>query len=185
MRYSLVALAAAFLSTTSAYVLPSNQADGFYRVVRSADGQEVHEALDTAPTRRYTSPSAQHLSKRDFGQTHCGCGIKLNTGDTDAAVADLKNQLSDKGHWISPSLSYYSIHGSVIAFVCNEDANSVLKAWTDIVTQAAGQITRACGQYVAGSTGANYDFSIGYMQNGNGVDFCGNALSAPAKSCSA
>ncbi|KAH8686632.1 hypothetical protein GQ44DRAFT_833252 [Phaeosphaeriaceae sp. PMI808] len=66
------------------------------------------------------------------------CGFDLSPSNTDAAVADLKVQLGDNGHWIDPGLLYYSIRGGVVAFVCNEDGNAPLKAWTDIVTQAAG-----------------------------------------------
>ena len=180
---SLLTLTLALLSGASALVLPAVQPDGLYQVHRSASGEEIHTRIELAPTTTSPSTSPNHLAKRAFGQTHCGCGIKVNAKDTDAAVADLKSQLGKNGHRINPAMSYYSVRGGVVAFVCNLDGNAVLKAWVDIITQAAEQITGACGKYVAGSTGAQYNFAIGYMNNAKGLDFCGKALGAPAESC--
>jgi len=175
----------ALLSTASAFVLPANQADGLYQVRRSASGAEIHESVQWAPLHRRTTTSSgekHQLAKRDDMGTYCGCDNDLSHDDTDAAVADLKAQLGD-GSYIDPSLATYSVRGSVVAFVCNNDGNAPLKAWADIVTQAALQVTNACGWYVAGTAGANFEFSIGYMQNSNGLDFCANALSSPVGSC--
>ncbi|KAK3082330.1 hypothetical protein LTS18_004242 [Coniosporium uncinatum] len=184
----LLGFSLALLSTVSAFVLPANQADGFYQVRRSASGSEIHESVKTAPSDRRTTTSSSssaethQLAKRGWGHTYCGCGIELSHDDTDAAVADLKAQLGDRSY-INPGEAYYSVRGGVVAFVCNDDGNAPLKAWTDVVTQAAQQVTDSCGLYIAGSTGANFEFSIGYMQNSDGLDFCGSALSSGAGSC--
>ena len=179
---SLLTLMLAVLSTASAYAIPANQPDGIYEVRRSPSGEEIHTALNLPSERR---TSANPLAKRAFafGHTHCGCGIKLNTGDTDAAVADLENQLGKAGYLIDASMSYYSIRGGVVAFVCNDEGNAALKASSDIVGQALAQITKSCGRYVAGSTGWVNDFSIGYMNNAKDLDFCGASLGAPADHC--
>jgi hypothetical protein len=50
---------------------------------------------------------------------YCGCGLSLNNGDCDAAVADLKGQFDHAKTGIDPGLSYYSICGSVMVFGCN------------------------------------------------------------------
>lgn len=185
---TLLTSALAFLSGASAFALPSNPIDGIYQVRRSANGAEVHSSLSPAPIQRRTSPSipASHqLAKREdsWGNTYCGCGFDLNHADTDAAVADLKAQLTADGKYIEPGLSYYSIRGGVVAFACNLDHQAILHVWEDVITQAAGQITNACGEYVAGSEGGHFDFAIGYMRSGPNVDFCGGALTSPANSC--
>ncbi|KAF1945502.1 hypothetical protein EJ02DRAFT_475785 [Clathrospora elynae] len=126
----LLTLTLTLLSTASAFVLPTNQAKGLYQVRRSSSGHEIHASLSTPPFRRTTtssSSSTNHLTKRDWGHTYCGCGFDLSHSDTDAAVADLKVQLGDDGHWIDPGLSYYSIREDVVAFVCNENSNGPLK----------------------------------------------------------
>lgn len=180
--------ALALLSGTSAFVLPDNPIDGIYQVRRSASGAEVHSSLGLAPMQPSTSPSissGHQLAKRDdpWGSTWCGCGFGLDHDDTDAAVADLKSQLTKDGKYIEPGLAYYSVRGGVVAYACNLDSNAYLHVWEDIVTQAAGQITGACGEYVAGSQGGRFDFAIGYMRSGPDVDFCGGALTSPANSC--
>lgn len=124
-----------------------------------------------------------HLIKRDWGHTYCGCDYDLSESDTDAAVGDLKTQLVNEKQWVDPSGSRYSVHGEVVAFVCNEDGNAPLKTWPDIVMRAAEQISNACGKYVAGSTGGDFEFAIGYMKYKEGFDFCGDALRSPVGSC--
>lgn len=180
---SILGFALALLSTTSAFVIPANQVDGMYSVRRSADGNDVHVAVKPMAARRSATSSAPHqFGKRDVGDVHCGCGITLNSGDTDAAVEDLKTQL-DNFEFIDPSMSYYSIRGGTVAFVCNDDGNARLRAWRNEVTEAFSEITAACGLYVAGSTGGYESYSIGYMVNSDGLDFCGNSLSAPGDHC--
>lgn len=186
---AVLGVALALLSSASAFVLPAGQTDGIYKVHRTRSGEEIHNLVRRADPSKadVSSVVAGPLAKRDtWGQVYCGCGYGLDPGDTDAAVADLKGQLAggpNGASVIAPGMSWYSIRGNTVAFVCNGDHNAKLKAWPDIVGQGLADVTAACGLYVSGSTGANYDFSIGYMQNNGGVDFCGNALTSPAGSC--
>ncbi|KAH9883145.1 hypothetical protein J1614_000001 [Plenodomus biglobosus] len=175
------------VSMTSAFVLPANLADGNYQVRGSATGAEVHASLSQPRLRRSTttlSSLENHLAKRDsWGKTWCECSSELKHDDTDAAVADLKQQVTADGVFIEPALAYYSVRGGVVAFVCNLDHDSYLHAWTDLVTEAIEQISSTCGQYVTGSQGGLYDFGIGYMANSEGLDFCGVALGSEEHAC--
>jgi hypothetical protein len=85
--------------------------------------------------------SYHRLTKRGkpWGNTWCGCGSDLDHTDTDAAVADLKSQLTKDGNYTEPGLAYYSFRGGVVALACNLDFNAYLHFWEESVTQAAGQ----------------------------------------------
>lgn len=183
----LLSLAFALLATTSAFIIPKNQVDGLYQVRRDISGNELHEAL-APPSRRdtdsVTAPATNYLEKRgSLGKVHCGCGNTLDHSDTDAAVADLKNQLTSGGSLIANGEAYYSIRGGTVAFVCNSNHNAMLLAWSAEVGHGLAQVTHACGAYVAGSVGGLYGTSIGYMKNSQGLDFCGAALSSPKTHC--
>lgn len=73
----------------------------------------------------------------------------MNHGDCDAAVNDLKSQTyanpAIEGPW-----SYYSIRGSVIAFIC-WDYTGVTNFRADAVGLAASIATDTCGWYVPGT----------------------------------
>lgn len=177
----------ALVSMASAFVLPANLANGNYQIRRSATGAEVHSFLSPPTLRhrttRLSSPEKQ-LAKRDsWGKTWCQCGSELNHDDTDAAVGDLKSQVTTDSIFIEPASAYYSVRGGVVAFVCNQDHDSYLNAWTDLVTEATEQISNTCGQYITGSQGGLYDFAIGYMANSEGLDFCGASLGSEEHTC--
>jgi hypothetical protein len=176
------------LSAVTAFTFPNNQADGVYHASIDARGNEIHRLVAPVTERGDTLVSElnmrdDHLSKRSVGDTWCGCGFGVDHQNTDDAVADLKNQLGDDGQYLLGAQAYYSVRGSVVAFACNLDADATLLVWTDIITQSAGQITSACGLYVAGTAGGLYSYAFGYMQYSNGLDFCTNALGSPANHC--
>jgi hypothetical protein len=185
----LLTLTLTLLSATSAFVIPASQPDGLYQVRRYPTGHEIHESLDVPLVHRTTTtsyPETKQLTKRGWGHTHCGCGTQLTHNNTDAAVINLKSRLVGKAQWVNPDSSIYSIRGDVVAFVCNKDGNAPLKAWKNIVDQATKQVSEKCGNYVVGSTGAPYEFSIGYMKyvnNKDGTNFCGDSLKPPKDSC--
>jgi hypothetical protein len=112
----------------SAFVLPANLADGNYQVRRSAIGAEIHASLSPPHLGSSTttlSSRENHLAKRDsWGKNWCECNSELNHDDTDAAVADLKEQVTTDSVFSEPASAYYSIRGGVVAFVCNLDHDS-------------------------------------------------------------
>ncbi|KAK8078728.1 hypothetical protein PG994_002535 [Apiospora phragmitis] len=188
--------------SATAFTFPQGQIDGNYRAYVDSNATEVHVNLDTGAV--YTIPAAQRakplleaaapVDKRqtDAGgggdmphnKWHCGCGFNLNHGDCDAAVADMEHQLGDgyPGAAIDEHMSYYSIRGSVVAFVC---AYSVGFGYhgSDFANAAAG-ITGRCGWYIAGTmTTAIEGGNVGYMRYSPGLDFCRNADTAQATHC--
>jgi hypothetical protein len=142
-------------------------------------GNEIHSRLTSAPEISVREPSP--LVARAV-QTYCGCGIRLNTGDTDAANADLANKLQ-RGTNIGAHYSIYSIRGSAAAFACNLSGGTKLFSG-DIIGQNNAKITGSCGKYIAGSYGEPGNYATGYLRSSeNGGNFCGAALGASAHSC--
>jgi hypothetical protein len=133
------------------------------------------------------SPTKPELEARqtliDDGQhSFCGCGITMNRGDTDAAVADLKAQLNEYTY-IPPGQSYYSIRGGAVAFACHYGSEPKGIAG-DILRVVFKSLTGRCGQYVP-STKEDFDssFAVGYMNYTPGLDFCGHARSSAQHKC--
>ncbi|KAI9162987.1 insecticidal toxin complex protein [Paramyrothecium foliicola] len=72
----------------------------------------------------------QFVQKRATGHSFCGCGFNLNHGDCDAAVADLKEQVSRAGTlWLGGGLCWYSIRGAAVAFICNHNSGTNTNAF--------------------------------------------------------
>jgi hypothetical protein len=192
-------LAMALLS--QALIIPSDiTADGVYQVVARDDGSEVHtkiadvpdlsnitltqnSALDVAA--QSSSQEVDNvLNGRSNGQNWCGCGYNMNTGDCDAAVADLKHQFGSINK-VGPYLSFYSIRGGVVAFVCNTYSGSSFYTSGDTLGREFAAITNACGRYIAGSRdmGTSAPTIVGYMRYRNGLDFCRDSTSSPSNHC--
>jgi hypothetical protein len=166
-------------SSVTAFFIPRGQADGAYSVHLDSRGNEIHARLPNAP--EVSVREASPLVARAVS-TYCGCGIGLNTGDTDAANANLAHQLG-RGSDIGAHLSFYSIRGGVVAFACNLSGGTKLFAG-DAIGQNNAQITASCGRYIAGSRGEPGNWATGYMRKGeNGGNFCGAALSSSAHNC--
>ena len=179
-------------SSVTAFVIPQGQADGAYSVHLDSRGNEIHARLpDVAEPNEIHArlPNAPEVTVREASPivarallTYCGCGINLNHGNTDAANADLVNQLGS-GRNIGPHLSFYSIRGGVVAFACNLSDKSVGFSGYQI-GQTNPLITSSCGRYVAGSLGEPGFAATGYMRKGaNGGNFCGAALGSSAHKC--
>lgn len=183
------------------YTLPANLTDGAYMASLGADGQQIHVRLPDIPlevdARSLEISTRQEANQFSTRQVvtypnifHCGCGYYMDHGNCDAAVQDMKNQLGS-GVTIPSGNAYYSIRGNAVAFVCTRA--QLTGHWVDaqIFSDAAATITTACGWYVAGtiqhghwgSSNAQWDEDLGYMQYTAGLNFCGNAEGSPASSC--
>ena len=193
------------VSAAAAFVLPAGLSDGVYMAQINDDGLEVHTRLPSPPSSadvalaarsnaivsaRDPSALASHvdtslnpkLSKR-LWSLWCGCGYTLDRGNCDNAVAAFKGQVAG-GKNIPAQTAWYSVRGNVIFFSCNAGWGTV---WHDVdaITFIAGEITGACGQYIAGTFQRQgyAEEATGYMRYSAGLDFCGNAKSSPAHSC--
>jgi hypothetical protein len=194
MRSLLVLTFPLLFVSASAFSFTSKPADGVYAVSVDAEGNEVHQPLTEDMILRIAPEGANIInatassgvSKR-ADNTWCGCGYGMDHGSCDAAVDDLKRQLGTGAYITAPYQSFYSVRGSVVAFVCNFHYDTTFfYANADYFGQSAARITDSCGWYIAGSEGyqARTDIAtLGYMNFATGTDFCGNALSSPAHSC--
>ena len=141
-------------SQVSAFTLPGGLADGFYHAYVNERGEEIHEPATKEMVRSLSAglqsrnpvmalPPSRIFGRQDGlgGTVWCGCGFNMNSGDCDAAVADLKSQVGDST-LIPNSQSYYSVRGSVVAFACNR-VDQPWRVSTSGLTQAYGEITSA------------------------------------------
>lgn len=194
MHFNLL-IFALFFRWITAFTVQEDAADGFYIAYYDANGNEIHvkdpdtdpewiEGLDVSNP----FPSVQQDQPISLLESiWCGCGISMDHGNCDAAVADLKNQLG--GYAVIPGgMSWYSIRGGVVAFVCNRSpAGSQGVAYADRLTNSLSAITQACGWYIAGTQeiyerqGSDLDY--GYMNWRDGLDFCHDAEGSPSHSC--
>ncbi|PWI65878.1 hypothetical protein PCL_05606 [Purpureocillium lilacinum] len=194
------ALAILALATSAiAADIPRNATEGVYVVALDEFGNEIHkrisEPLHSAPEARSLLDGDDELYGRDDWlanentptySTYCGCGFKLNTKDTDAAVADLRKQ-AGFGTWY-PHTAMYSVRGSTVAFMCKRGDG---KGWgsSSHIGKLLKQATSACGSYVPGTAHQNQGndgtttSNIGIMRWYAGLDFCGKAEGAGDHSC--
>lgn len=102
MRFLNIATAATLLTLATAFVIPSDSQEGVYAVLTRDDGTEVHTKIAEAaeekrdPTGITPYNQVRGLEKRQNDRIWCGCGFGMNSGNCDAAVADLKSQMSKK-----------------------------------------------------------------------------------------
>jgi hypothetical protein len=172
----------ATVASSQAFIIPANNTEGVYKVV-TADGSEVHTRTANIGDHSNASLDSIHApDRRDNGQYWCGCGLNMNTGNCDAAVSNLKNQLDSYGA-IPAGQSYYSIRGDVVAFACNRDPNNPSQPWDGYYfgTVTVG-ITSQCGNYIAGSYQA-FNTIFGYMRYSNGINFCADSTNSPSNRC--
>ena len=100
MRVSAVFAFSVIASLAQAWTIPANTEDGFYSVSTTKDGSTVHEKIsgplevELAESKRELSNEVSTLEERFPASVYCGCGFTLDPGNCDAAVADLKNQLT-------------------------------------------------------------------------------------------
>jgi hypothetical protein len=163
----------------SAFTLPEGQANGVYRAYYNAAGEEVHELITgkstniVANSARAVSNWARAHAKRQNSpplDTGCVCGPTLNTGDTNSAVSQLSDQISNNPEVVANS-SAYVVSGSVVAFICNgASENQVMDG--SIINIAASDVTNACGSFVPGyAQMPGFDTLFGGYLTAGG-DFC-------------
>lgn len=189
----------ALASIAAAFTLPETASDGFYVSYYNETGHEVHvknpdlAALNAIlPTddelaqvqARNPAPDPQIARRADM--TWCGCGHKMDRGECDQAVEDIKNRFRAEGGGlgaIAPNTSWWARRAGVVAFACNHSPDTT--SITDAVSYAQGlvKITSACGLYIAGTLEFSPFLDIGYMNWRPGVKFCEGARSSPAHSC--
>lgn len=96
---------------------------------------------------------------------------------------------------INPTVrhAYYSIRGSVVAFVCAYRISGLNHLDVDAMTFAVERITETCGRYVAGTfpyeaevdvgVVAPEGFDFGDMRYSSGLGFCAHARDSNQQCC--
>lgn len=180
---------------TAALTIPRSAEDGFYVGYYDESGNQVHvknpsqAEMATLSAKAYPAPggylnstSEDSLEEREIHNAYCGCGHNLDHGDCDAAVIGLRAQFEPEAT-VPRYLAWYAIRGSVVAFACNSNFLSESTCTSDIIEDAYGGITKACGGYVAGTWWSPYQFNFGYMDYYDGLDFCHSARASSETSC--
>lgn len=145
----------------SGFTVPAGQPDGVYAVSYDDNGTAIHTIIGEAvsqeelsqiitardPEPELKSPS-RILGKRQSDATYCGSSFQnLDHGDTDAAVEALKRQCNPGT--VPGGLDFYSIAGSVVAYVCNHGSVNWVCTRNGLTNDFA-LITNTCGLYKAG-----------------------------------
>jgi hypothetical protein len=193
----LSATIATTLFVVASTALSTIDADGIYVSYENQAGV-VHEKISgpltnitNSPTSE-TSPTSRKHKRGISNASFCGCGFTVDPGYTDAANEDLKAQLNRQPNgklYLQKKYCYYSVRGSVVAFVCNQyEVNG--KDWGQwftarYVDEDNAVITGDCGRYIAGTYAWGYypSFISGYMRWTPGMDIIKAALSSTALSC--
>ncbi|KAK3989420.1 hypothetical protein QBC44DRAFT_241638 [Cladorrhinum sp. PSN332] len=207
MRPTTIALGflSLFLPVVSAFHISGNETEGgLYKVYLDASGNEIHELVTPATINAdaqqlkeaalvqhapATPDRHRNLNAYPTQRVFCGCGIAMNSRNCDDAVANMKEQIRNRGGTISvpTGQSYYAVRGGVVAFVCSRPGNTAV---TPVTEQLFGEllevVTYLCGRYVPGTFkhGTPIDSAavdVGYMLSGG--DFCGSAESSSRDSC--
>jgi len=80
-----------------AFVIPEGTTDGVYAVFTDNNGNEVHTKIAKHDPTGMTPVNAVHnLGRRQDDRIWCGCRFNMNSGNRDAALQALKDQLSEK-----------------------------------------------------------------------------------------
>ncbi|KAL3955764.1 hypothetical protein ACCO45_011327 [Purpureocillium lilacinum] len=134
---------------------PRDYVEGTYMVTHDDAGNEVHTRVGGPIAPREQDGAAVEASPQDMAKqgndgyyAFCFCSHKLNTGDADAAVADLKSQFPQDKHY-DGAPNYYSIRGSVVAYACNVKGKIFVKNATPLlIAQMLEKVSNQCGRYV-------------------------------------
>ncbi|KAH7009097.1 uncharacterized protein B0I36DRAFT_356818 [Microdochium trichocladiopsis] len=124
-----------------------------------------------------------------FWNRACGCDRHLDHDATSAAVNALIGAVQsyeDPGRPILPHESIIERNHNVMAFIVNNDdrkGDRTLRITADEVQRAFEHITNNCGLFVAGTTGAENTFAIGYMLDSDGEDLVNSMWRSEADKC--
>lgn len=206
MLFKLILLLSLAAIGTS-FTLPKGLANGIYLASYNDAGEEVHQSIGPNPFENATeselpvlnAPRSERerrrLSKRNF-ETWCGCGINMNTGDTNVANAGLANAIASRTV-INPGQLIYVRQNTVVAFlwydVWSPDWNKGMTSitlpeyrslWVPYFDQV---ITEACGLFIPGTARLLGDtpLDLGYMNYDgmDAVDVASYAEESTAHSC--
>ncbi|KAI0389103.1 hypothetical protein F5Y17DRAFT_450266 [Xylariaceae sp. FL0594] len=128
-------------------------------------------SISSSSSGNVTITKHKHRHKRPFDKRMCG-GEYLDHY-TDMAVEALKKQCDPAGS-IDGHQSFYSIHGSTLAYMCNRRHHHSVACWRDLLTESYTAITEECGAYRSGwrdVRGYKYRHIIGYDRTGH--RYCG------------
>lgn len=193
----IISLLVTFAAISAAFTLPEAASDGFYVAYYNDTGHEVHvkspdisllKSLghsDDEPTKSIV-PGSNSARLQRRGTTWCGCTQKMNPGNCDSAVADLKSHMDAESGGIAGitrGTSWYAIKGDVVAFVCNHSRDTDTLINASIYGDGLAQITSACGLYSAGTLEHATNIDVGYMIYGPGTNFCQAARTSPVSRC--
>jgi hypothetical protein len=180
----------------SSFTLPEDTADGVYRAYHNDAGEEVLELLPATALQSRSNPptvaiDARSLSKQRAAPlsarhevTWCGCGLSMNTGDTNFATARLQSAVNAGVKVPGPGPgALIAVQNTVIAFLCNW-GNTVTATPSDI-SDGPQAVTEACGLFVPGTLRVPGYIALdyGYMNYFSTLNYCAAAESAPATSC--
>ncbi|KAF9880399.1 hypothetical protein CkaCkLH20_02353 [Colletotrichum karsti] len=193
--YLSIYLVSALVAVSAAFTLPEGTTDGFYLAYYNESGHEVHvkapdmsySPADLAPSKpaiRQLRSSDNQLLPRGGGTIWCGCDLTMVSQDCDAAVEDLKSQLTKSiVPLIGAGKAWYSIRGGVVAFMCNKNLIFPAGVGASHYGGDLAEITKACGLYVPGTRERDEGLDVGYMKMHEGLDFCGVARRGAAHHC--
>ena len=175
----------------SSFTFPKGLTNGIYIASYNDAGEEIHQLIGTNPFENATESELpvlntraselqrRRLTKRDF-RTWCGCGIHMNTGDTNVANAGLGSAIASHTI-INPGQLIYVAQNTVIAFlwfdVDSPDWNSRMPSinlpsyrslWVSYFDQI---ITESCGLFIPGTARLLGDtpLDLGYMNYDGGL----------------
>ena len=182
----LVSIVVGIATLAGAITLPRDYVEGTYMVTHDDAGNDVHTRVGGPIAPREQDGAAVEASPQDMAKqgndgyyAFCFCSHKLNTGDADAAVADLKSQFPQDKHY-DGAPNYYSIRGSVVAYACNVKGKIFVKNATPLlITQMLEKVSNQCGRYVGGwgmfteeALEDPWPAHFGYMNYKPGLNFC-------------
>lgn len=190
----------------SSFTLPGGLANGIYLASYNDAGEEVHQLIGANPFENATeselpvlnAPRSERqrrqLTKRNF-RAWCGCGIHMNTGDTNVANAGLASTIASRTV-INPGQLIYAHQNTVVAFlwydIFSPDWNSGMTSitlptyrslWVPYFDRV---ITEACGLFIPGTARllGHTPLDLGYM-NYDGVSASNVGLHAEGSTRSA
>jgi hypothetical protein len=174
--FKLLPLFMAAVASTG-FTVPNSQADGVYQVTYDVEGLPVHTFLHgpiTATEPRSLKPAVAKkrstLKARQADRLSCG-NDQLNHGNTDEAVQALMGQCAPTA--IGGNRDFYSIAGSVVAYICNYNGAAVACS-RDETWDSLQKVSVFCGAYWSGWRNINNNGkNIQIGQEPKSAKFCG------------
>jgi hypothetical protein len=142
-------------------VFPENTRNGVYQAYHNEAGEEVLKLIpESALDHRSNSQpvgiedqdavsESSTLSERHL-VTWCGCGIHINTGDTNIATTRLQS-IIDSGYQVPGYLNSHirALVAVLVVFLCNWD--NTLTPRSSYASDGPKSVTQSCGFFVPGT----------------------------------